>query len=67
MALSHMYDAIDVYCNSYGPPGSYGSSSLGQLRLSAFENAAKYVSSCIHLLHMFKLNNYENHIKKNRV
>ncbi|XP_071132915.1 neuroendocrine convertase 2-like [Mytilus edulis] len=42
MAISHMSDTIDVYCNSYGPSGTYSSSSLGPLRLAAFENNAKY-------------------------
>ncbi|CAG2215080.1 unnamed protein product [Mytilus edulis] len=45
MAISHMSDTIDVYCNSYGPSGTYSSSSLGPLRLAAFENNAKYTST----------------------
>lgn len=61
-AISHMSDTIDVYCNSYGPTGTVSSSSLGPLLLAAFENNAKYVSSCILLLHMFKKNS-ENHHK----
>ncbi|XP_076076105.1 furin-like protease kpc-1 [Mytilus galloprovincialis] len=42
MAISHMSDTIDVYCNSYGPTGTVSSSSLGPLLLAAFENNAKY-------------------------
>ncbi|XP_052087511.1 furin-like protease kpc-1 [Mytilus californianus] len=42
MALSHMYDTIDIYCNSYGPTGSYSYSSLGSFRQAAYENNANY-------------------------
>ncbi|CAC5357117.1 FURIN [Mytilus coruscus] len=42
MALSHMYDTIDIYCNSYGPTGSYSSSSLGSFRQAAYKNNANY-------------------------
>ncbi|CAG2213039.1 Proprotein convertase subtilisin/kexin type 5 [Mytilus edulis] len=46
-SLSHMYDTIDIYCNSYGSKGQYNYSVLGPMRRAAFENSARYTSTTI--------------------
>ncbi|CAG2243928.1 PCSK2 [Mytilus edulis] len=48
-SLSHMYDTIDIYCNSYGSKGHYNYSVLGPMRRTAFENSARYNTCNVNL------------------
>ncbi|XP_063401792.1 furin-like protease kpc-1 [Mytilus trossulus] len=56
-SLSHMYDTIDIYCNSYGPKGQYGYSVLGPMRRAALENSARYGRQGKGNIHVFAAGN----------
>ncbi|VDI09712.1 Hypothetical predicted protein [Mytilus galloprovincialis] len=56
-SLSHMYDTIDIYCNSYGSKGQYGYSVLGPMRRAALENSARYGRQGKGNIHVFAAGN----------